>query len=454
MRKGLSLVFIATSLLQGCILFDKKEPIKKIESVYDTPIESSSEQWNKDWWQSYNNTEINDLVYFTLSSNLELATAVNNVKKAGFEFKLSESNSNPTLNSELNKSIQKELKSGNPHTQNYSARLSVSYEIDLWNRLALQSDVKAWETYATIEDKEEVRLLLINNALDLYFYISYLNDAINLTKNSIVYYERLVELTTSRQSLGNLSQLDVLESQRALLSQQTKLTDLLYLKKEAENKLKSILNKAPSDSLSFHYVSLDSIALSPIEKDIPLGIIRSRPDVRASEYRLKASFSNIEARKADYYPRFTLTSSLGTSSSELAQLLTNPIGTLGAGIVMPFLNWNERHWTLKVSETDYENAVISFRKTLLSALTEVDNSINAYNTQSEKLQYLIKNKQLSTKISSMNQVRYEMGKLELKDWLDSQEIERQLLLSILEAKYNAISKQNTLYKTLGGKYNK
>lgn len=57
--------------------------------------------------------------------------------------------------------------------------------------------------------------------------------------------------------------------------------------------------------------------------------------------------------------------------------MTNPIGTLGANLILPFLQWNEMQFNNKISEIALESAVITYRQTLYQVFSEVDNAISA-----------------------------------------------------------------------------
>jgi outer membrane protein TolC len=118
-------------------------------------------------------------------------------------------------------------------------------------------------------------------------------------------------------------------------------------------------------------------ALPAIKAGLPASLLGRRPDLRAAELRLREYLANVDASRASFYPTFTLTGSLGSSSISLEQVLKNPIATLGAGLTLPFLQWNTARLTVAVSQTSYEEAVVNFRQTLYTALSEVENSLAA-----------------------------------------------------------------------------
>jgi outer membrane protein TolC len=78
-----------------------------------------------------------------------------------------------------------------------------------------------------------------------------------------------------------------------------------------------------------------------------------------------------------YYPALSLTGSLGSSATSLGDVLRNPVATLGAGLSLPFLNLQRAQLDTDIAGTAYQIAATNFRKTLYTALSEVDNALSA-----------------------------------------------------------------------------
>ncbi len=73
----------------------------------------------------------------------------------------------------------------------------------------------------------------------------------------------------------------------------------------------------------------------------------------------------------------SLTGSLGSSATSLGNVLRNPVATLGAGLSLPFLNLQRAQLDTDIAGTAYQIAAANFRKTLYTALSEVDNALSA-----------------------------------------------------------------------------
>ena len=111
-------------------------------------------------------------------------------------------------------------------------------------------------------------------------------------------------------------------------------------------------------------------ALPNIAAGLPAELLGRRPDLQAAELRLRATLAASDAAKARYYPSLSLTGALGTSSKELLNVLSNPVGTLGANLTLPFLNVREMRLNTAIARNQHEEAVVNFRKSLYAALAE------------------------------------------------------------------------------------
>ena len=120
-------------------------------------------------------------------------------------------------------------------------------------------------------------------------------------------------------------------------------------------------------------------------------------------------------------------------------------------INLPFLQWNKIKWNIKISEADFENAKLNLTSSVNTALNEVDTYYYAYQKSVSLLDNLSQRYDNDGKISVYNRMRYEAGATELKDWLDAKTSENSSMLSLLEAKYNTITYENAIYKSLGAK---
>lgn len=412
-----------------------------------------AKKFNPNWWYIYHDKRLNQFINEVLENNNDLALATLKVKKAQLTVGLSQSDLLPTSNLTVNPSINKDLKHGYS-SKRQAVNYQLTYEVDLWGRLSDTVDANEWEEKATIEDKEETKLSLIGTAISLYYKMMYLNEAIENTNDSIHYYEQLLKITQAQYKVGVASELDLAQSQEALSNEKAVLPQLKESQSETQTAINLLLNLAPEKENTTLVIkdNLPNLAFNNIQSDLPSEVLGHRPDVIAAQMRVKESFIEAQATEKGFFPTLNLTGTLGTSSNDLSRLISNPIGTLGATLALPLLNFNQNRLNLKVSQNQYEQLVVTYRKTLYSALEDMENTLSNYYNQKNRVDNLKDAYSNSQKVSHLYELKYKVGETDMKTLLDTEEEQRQIQLTLIQEKYNLINYQSQVYQAMGGMY--
>ncbi len=400
------------------------------------------------WWLRFQDPALDSLIDRVLANNSDLEKATLTLRKALLEAGVSENNKVPKLGFAQDSSYQRELDSG-ASDSSYGASLSLSYELDLWNRLEALADASELAARASYEDRESLAQDLVVTTATLYWEVGYLEQKIALVRENLKDSERIAALIRLRHDNGANTQLEVVESRQAVFDLQLQLSQLQQELSEARNSISILLDQPLQDT----GLSLDQLPDRPIPDiaaGLPADLLLRRPDIRASLYQLKSTLATKDAVAASYLPAITLTGAINTSSSSLLELLQNPIAKLGSGIVLPFLEWRDMQLNKAISDVDYQMAVVDYRDTVYQAFEEVDNLLTArkhYDYQSRIYKQQYSN---AREIERLYQSRYTHGETDLIDWLNAMESRRGIESSLLESRYNQLVVQARLYQALGG----
>ncbi|RUS66733.1 Toxin and drug export protein A [Saezia sanguinis] len=438
-----------------------------MHTPYETPAVQTPEQWqyrvqapsmlqsNDRWWQLFNDEQLNALVELAFERNNDLAAAALKVRQAQLQAKLAGSDLLPTVTGRLNASGERGIDISEAWSKGSGTSLSVSYEADLWGSLSSLKNAADWEAMATEADREATALSLAGTVADLYWQLIYLNQRIASTQQSIAYTQKTLELVLAQHAAGAVSILEPTQARQSLLTQQSNLSQLVQQRVETRNALAIIFDMPPTEEglkaiLPDEPAFLGYEELPPVQEGVPADVLARRPDLRAAEMRLRESLANVDATRASYYPQLTLTGALGTSSSSLGNLLNNPVATLGAGLLLPFLQFNEMRFNNELAKARYEEAVVNFRQTLYQALVDVENTLSA--RAQLNIQYALLQQSLTDarKTESIYEERYRAGEVPLKDWLDAQESRRSAEISLAANQLSRLQNQVMLYQALGG----
>ena len=412
-------------------------------SVNATVIDAAS------WPAAFGDPRLTRLVGLALERNNDLAAAAVRVRQARITAGLAREDQWPDLSATGSSDHQKVLSRGDGWTNTYSASLGVSYEADLWGKLARTYDAAQWEAVATEEDRRSTALTLVGTTMKLYWQIAYGNVRLSLSAQNIESAEKTLELVRVQDRTGAASSLEVREAEQDLASLRADHQTLIQERRENINALAILFDMPPGEVVADPQ-RLPDRAPPAVPAGLPAALLGRRPDLQAAELRLRKLLADTDAARAGFYPTLTLTGSLGGSSDELAHVLENPVAALASSLALPFLNWNTLHLNLELSKAQYDEAVVNFRQTLYTAMQDVENALSARRTLTARGDLLAENLVAAREVERIYEVRYRSGYVALKDWLDAQKTRRTAEQSLAENLLDRLTNAVTLYQALGG----
>ncbi|QSI31346.1 efflux transporter outer membrane subunit [Variovorax sp. RKNM96] len=455
-------VLTVALVLGGCTLFQperrEQRPLE-VPGAWQQPqpgTPSAAAAFPARWWSAFNDPQLDALIDDALRTNNNLAAAGIRVQRAQLLAGLANTNLTPSVVGQASTGRSYDLKRGGVAGSNSSSVITLSYELDLWGRLAAQRSVADWELKATESDRQATALSLVGTTAGLYWQVGYLNQRIALSEAGMEDARRILALVRAKYKAGAVSGLDVAQAGQNLASQEAAHTQLLQQRVEARNAL-AILFDRPPETAAQEPSQLPDIALPAIDAGLPAidaglpaSLLGRRPDLHAAEQRLRGSLANVDATRTGFYPALSLTGSLGTSSTALGELLKNPVATLGAGLALPFLQWNTARLTVAVSQTQYEEAALGFRQSLYTALSEVENTLSSRTQLRDENEKLVVALQQAQRAETLSEVRYRAGATALQPVLDAKDRRRSAEVSLALNRLNQLNATMTLYKALGG----
>ena len=458
----LASALILSSSLVGCAAL-VKSPYEQPNIATPSNFQNSknvSKQIHADayadqWWTLFNDVQLNQLVDKVLAANSDLAVAGINLQQARIQAKQSQSQQgirvgNAGANIGHRFSLDGDGDSSNGISLSYPG---LSYELDLFGKLANQTQASRWEALASEQDLQATAQSLIATTAQLYWQLGYLNERLSVANQNLVSTQKTYELVQTQYRAGAVSGLDLTSAEQAVQSQKASLSQIEQQKVEARTALAVLLNM-PVQQLNINEpAKLPQSKLPEISSGLPAELLSRRPDLKATELRLRKALANKDANKAKYYPSISLTGSFstgGTTNTSLAQILSNPTALLGAGLSLPFLQWNDMKRDLKVNELEYEKSIIQYRQTMYKAFADVENALSARNELDKQVALQERYVQLAEKTERLTQVRYNNGAIALKNLLDAQKTAREARLSLVQTKQSQYNAYVTLMQALGG----
>lgn len=442
-------VLLPAAFLAGC---------SSLTTPYVRPALPSAPAWTEgaglshpvaalEWWRSFGNPKLDQLIEAVLANNNDIFAASLRVRKALLQAEMAGVARMPVMTGSGSAQSNVQLNDSST-SSSFSLGIGASYELDLWGRLASSQDMAALQAAASAEDVEAARTTVIASTIETYWRLAYTNQDLAAARASLEVARQVEGLVKSQAAAGAATELELAEARQSVESQAASLSDLEQNRVVLRNALGVLLNGVPNPVAEPQHLPRQTPVR--ITAGLPAELLARRPDLRAAELRLRASLRNVDGTRASLYPQITLTGNLGASSADLLQILANPIATLGAGLVLPFRNFQEGELRVKVSEVDYELAVTEFRSALLTGFSDTSTALSARTTLDAKSLRLRAALEAAQSAERLTEERYRAGSVALRVWLDSQERSQLAARALSANRLEQLVTEVQIFRVLGG----
>ena len=442
-------IILAAFLLGGCAVTQINENYEQILLKDDANL-TANFRLEREWWRGYNEPRLNELISLALKNNIDLAKSAIAVNKALAQAGVLQADLVPSFNANLGAETGKNIKTGGSWSESYKSGVSLSYEIDLWRKLANSADAAMWEANATKYDLEAARLTLINSVADAYFEAKYQKESINLYEKTLKNYEELEAIIKAKFELGKEEELSLKQVKSSVISSKNRILNAAKSLDAAEKTLRNLLNVRPEFELNLGG-NLSNISPQGVNLNVPLYVIGARPDLQAAISRIKEALLEVKVSEKSFYPSITVGAGLSGSGDSASEGLKLNFLSGNIAINLPFLNYSKLKSKLKISELEFEAMKLNYAQTLTTALNEIDAGYKSLQKDEAVLRNLNENLRNLSSISDIYKLKYDYGKTELKNYLEAQNSLLEGKISALAQKYKILQDEIGIYKAVAGR---
>ena len=422
-----------------------------VQSTPDTPAARRLA-----WKDFFTDKHLQKLIEMALAGNRDLRLAALNVERARALYGIQRAELLPSVAASGDWMKQRRsadlIAPGYPRTvEQYSVNLGIAaWEIDFFGRIRSLKD-QALQTYlATEQARKSAQIMLIAEVARNYLMLAADRENLALAQATFEAQQSSFNLVQRQYETGFATQLDLTQAQSRVEAARGDIPRFTQLVAKDKNALE-LLTGAPVPQ---ELLPADLDSISPpreIAAGLPSETLLNRPDIIAAENRLKGAYAFIGAARASFFPRISLTTSIGTASDELSGLFNAGTGTwsFAPQISMPI--FDARTWAaLRVSKTDREIVLTQYEKAIQTAFRDVADTLAVQGTINQQLSA---QQSLVTAVAETYRLagkRYTMGLDSYLVVLDAQRslyAQQQVLISL---KMTRLANQVRLYAVLGG----
>lgn len=440
--------------LSGCHIYRTYErpELSGVDSLYRVPAmtEDTTSLADFSWKELFTDTVLQQLIEKGIANNTDLNIARLKVREAEALLTSSKLAYLPSVSL----TPQGTIKSieGNSPTKTYNLAASADWELDIFGRL---TNAKR-EAKAVLEQsqayKQAVQTQLIATIANSYYTLLMLDKQLDISRRTAEIWAENLRVMKALKKAGQTTEMAVAQIEASKLSVDASLLSLEQQITEVENSLSSLLGVVPQ-RIDRSTLDMQSFP-DTLSVGVPLQLLQRRPDVRQSEAALAESFYTTNRAYSAFYPAITLSGSAGWTNAAGA-IISNPgewlFSAVGA-LVQPLFNRGQNIANLKVAKARQEEALLTFRQTLLNAGTEVNDALLQWQVARRRLdldrqqiislQSAVRSSELLMRHSSQNYLEVLTARQTL---LDAE-------LSAVSDRFEEIQGVINLYHALGGGY--
>lgn len=336
------------------------------------------------WRELFTDLKLQALIETGLQNNTDLNIARLKVTEAEATLMTSRLAYLPSISFEPSGTLRSV--DGNAMTKSYDIAASASWEVDIFGKLTnakrgAKAALEQSEAY-----RQAVQTQLIATIANSYYSLLMLDAQLDISERTAANWGENVRAMKALKAAGDATELAVAQSEASKLSVDASIASLRQQIDQMENTLTALLGIAPQ--------KIDRTTIgeqrfpTELAAGVPLQLLQRRPDVRQSEAALAQAFYATNAARAAFYPSITLSGSAGWTNAAGAAI-TNPgqwLFTAVGSLVQPLFNRGKNIANLRIAKAQQEEALLSFRQSLLDAGTDVNNALIQWQTARQRQQ--------------------------------------------------------------------
>lgn len=457
-NKTLIVVVMATTLQSCFVAKDYVRPeLEETEHLYrtDNLPQDSVSLADVSWKDMFTDAYLKQYIEEGLQNNLDIRVAIQQMAAAEAYMKQGKAGYLPSLNANAQVTHQ-ELSENSQFgglfssIDQYELSGTLSWEADIWGKI--RSNKRAGEAsyLQTVAAHKAVKTRLVSAIASTYYQLLALDEQLRIIEKTIATRESSVETIKSLKDAGNVTQVAVDQYIAQYNSAKALKVDLEAAIFKAENTLNLLLGR-PAQSIERSRLTEQELN-TDIKLGVPLNLLRNRPDVIASEYGLINAFELTNVARSQFYPSLTLTANGGFQSLDFDELFNanSLFATLVGGLTQPIFNKRAVRTQHEVAKAQQEQALLNFKKTLLTAGNEVSNALYDYQAETEKFTYRQNEVEALRQAEINSEELLKSGYANYLDLLTARESALNAELNVIDNKLQQLLSVVNLYEALGG----
>lgn len=404
------------------------------------------------WWEFYTDTILTKIIRTTLDQNRDLLKAGAEVERLRNLYGVAKANIYPTVGVMVGGSHETNNYNGSGTTKDpeYDLKLPINWEINLMGSLSHARKAAGQRFAASVEDYHAMRMLLIAETASAYFNYIALENELRIVRHTLTTREESLRQAKLRFEGGLTSETVYQQAKVEYSSTASLVPDLERRVSVARNALTTLMGEFPKETLERGDLTLNADYDDKLPTGIPSTLLTRRPDIKASEMRLKAAMSDVGVAYADRFPNLKITLTPGFENDQLTNFFKSPFTYVLGSITGSVLDFGRKKRKYQAMIAAYDEARYSYEQDVIDAFTEVNNAVVTYGKVKENRRLKADLRDAAAKYVQLAHLQYIGGSIAYIDVLDAQRRYFDAQIGVNNALRDEYLSLINLYKALGG----
>lgn len=413
------------------------------------------------WWDSFGDTTLSSLLRRAAGANLDVLAAGSRLEQSRAARAVAGAAQGPSLgaNGGYGRARNSEQGLSDPSRHNgqsayslWQSNLDAAWELDLWGRVRREVEAADAHVDVALETQRGVLLAVLAETARDYIELRGAQQTLAITRQLLDIARHTLDLTRIRLREGVATQLDEAEAAAHVATIEARLPPLEQREARLGNALALLLALPPQALQAELAVNQDIPAVAmQVQLGVPSGLAERRPDIRRAEAQLHAATAAIGVAQGDFYPRITLSGSIGLQTMQLSDIGWDAKRfAFGPGFSVPLFDGGRLRASLQLREAQQQEAAIAYRQTVLAAWHEVEDALSGYQANARRQASLDAAVRQGRRALGSAELQYRQGGTDLINVLHVQNTLLNNEAALIDSRATASLSLVQVYKALGG----
>jgi len=441
------------------------KPVAPVPTAYPEPTSTVSTAHgghggDLGWRSMFGDQQLQQLILLALANNRDLRIAALNVEAVQAQYGIQRAARFPGIdatggaarqrtsaNNEANPAVPSSVQN------QFGVNVGLSaFEIDLFGRVRSLSDAAFARYLASDHGRRAAQISLVGAVADTYFAKRLAQEQWQLSERTLADWRQSLDLAHRLKAARQNSGLDVAQAEGQVATAEADLEARARALAQARNALRLLIGTDVTADLPQALPLRSQPVVTQLSAGLPSDLLLRRPDIQQAEQALIAANADIGAARAAFFPRLSLTASLGYASTAMSELFDGGqrAWNFAPQLTIPLFQAGRLRSELRVAEVRKSSAVAEYERAIQTAFREVADGLAGRETYARQIEAQGRAVASAERRAELSNLRYRAGTEGRLELLDAQ---RQLYAARqaqLDLRRSELGSAVALYKALGG----